>query len=413
MRPDALLRSWVEIGYQPADIVVEAGQFSRRGGILDIWPPAEPYPVRLEFFGDEIDTLRRFDPATQRTLKKLEQLLVTPAREVLPGKAEGLDLPGQDVDEFYLPLVHPSPASLLDYLPRDALVLVDDLDRLQVAANEIEEQAVRLRQESIPEGTLAANFPVPYLTWSELQDSLSGHTWLELGRSTASGNFSIGSAVLAGPALWRPLEAVDGLYGCGMQTGATAWLMVSRQVSRLRELWDEQPTECAAEAGAPEFHEGTLSEGWILTLDNGRHLHLLTDSEIFGWERPQPRQRHRPVAEAPEAAYADLKPGDWVVHMDYGIGRYVGLVQRAPWKAPSANSCWWNTMAATSCLCRSTRPTGLSRYIGPDGEPPSPTRLGRQRMGADKAAGARGGAGGGPGAAGAVRPAPGGTGLCL
>ncbi|TLN13992.1 hypothetical protein FDZ74_09660, partial [bacterium] len=93
--PDTLTRSWVEIGYQPAEIVLEPGEFSRRGGILDIWPPAEPLPVRLEFFGDEIDLIRRFDPASQRTVTKLDQVLISPAREILPGRAEGLLPPGQ------------------------------------------------------------------------------------------------------------------------------------------------------------------------------------------------------------------------------------------------------------------------------------------------------------------------------
>ena len=104
-------------------------------------------------------------------------------------------------------------------------------------------------------------------------------------------------------------------------------VVVSRQVSRLRELWAEHRAECSSE-GAPQFIEGSLTEGWTLTLREGQQVHLLTDSEIFGWERPQPRQRHRPAAEAPESGYADFKPGDWVVHIDYGIGRYTGLVQR-------------------------------------------------------------------------------------
>jgi len=81
--PEALLRQWTEIGYQAADTVLETGQFSRRGGILDIWVPSEPAPVRLDFFGDEIDSLRRFDPASQRTMAKLDSVLVTPAREFL------------------------------------------------------------------------------------------------------------------------------------------------------------------------------------------------------------------------------------------------------------------------------------------------------------------------------------------
>jgi transcription-repair coupling factor (superfamily II helicase) len=108
--PESLQRAWVEIGYQAADTVLEPGQFSRRGGLLDIWPPSEAYPSRLDFFGDEIETIRRFDPATQRTYQVLDLLLVTPAREILPGKAAGMNLASLEVDEFYLPVVHPAPA---------------------------------------------------------------------------------------------------------------------------------------------------------------------------------------------------------------------------------------------------------------------------------------------------------------
>ena len=175
-----MLRHWSDIGYQPADIVVDSWQFSLRGGILDIWPHSEPYPARLEFFGNEIETLRRFDPATQRTLQNLESLLITPAREVLPGRAAEVGLSPQETSEFNLPLVHLATASLLDYLPQKALVLIDDLELLQTTVSDIEEKAVKLREDSIKDGLLPANFPLPYLTWSEVQDSLAGHLSLEL-----------------------------------------------------------------------------------------------------------------------------------------------------------------------------------------------------------------------------------------
>ncbi len=97
-------------------------------------------------------------------------------------------------------------------------------------------------------------------------------------------------------------------------------LIVSRQSGRLEELWSEQNSEPAQNL---QFKDGSLSEGWSLA-----GSHLITDSEIFGWERPQPRQRPHPGAETPEAAYADLNSGDWVVHVDYGVGRYIGLVRR-------------------------------------------------------------------------------------
>ncbi|HEX7975116.1 MAG TPA: CarD family transcriptional regulator, partial [Anaerolineales bacterium] len=377
--PETLLRGWVETGYQPVDIVLEPGQFSRRGGILDVWPPAEPFPARLDFFGDEIDSIRRFDPASQRTIKNLDTLLVTPAREVLLSKLEGMELPGQDMEEFYLPLAHTNPSSLLDYLPQGAVVLVDDLDALQVAANEIEEQAVKLRRDSIAEGVLPADFPLPYLTFSEIQDSLESHHALELGRSTSEEVSELASCFEPGPRFGGRLKhLIDYLVERCPQ--AERIVIVSRQVSRLKELWYERRVDCTQ---VPDFIEGSLSEGWILSLPGGQQLHLLTDSEIFGWERPQPRQRHRPAAEAPESSYADFKSGDWVVHIDYGIGRYVGLVQRRL-EGSTREFLVVEYEGGDQVFVPVYQADRLSRYIGPDGEPPTPTRLGTQEWNNDK-----------------------------
>ncbi len=380
--PDALLRTWVDLGYQPADIVVEPGQFSHRGGILDVWTPSEPNPVRLEFFGDEVDTIRAFNPGTQRTVRSLDELLVTPAREVLPGKAAGIILPEgvEEVDEFYLPLVHPYHASLLDYLPQKSLVLVDDLDALRAIAGEVEEQAVRLREESITEGTLPADFPVPYLSWSELFDSLSGRTWLELGRSTAGETNDLAEAFVPGSRYGGRLKAfIENMAGHA-QAGERQ-VVVSRQVARIKELWAERenPGESGSGAAeirrAPEFKEGTLSDGWILSLPDGQKIHLITDSEIFGWERPQPRHRTRAVATAPESDYTDLKAGDFVVHVDFGIGRYMGLVRRQLDGAEREFLCV-EYEGGDQIFVPVYQADRLNRYVGPSGEAPRLTHLG-------------------------------------
>ena len=370
---ESLKRSWVAIGYQPAEIVLEPGQFSHRGGILDIWPPAEATPVRFEFFGDEIDTLRRFDPASQRTLHRLDKLLITPAREVLPGYANGLDLPGMDVEEFYLPVVHPAQSSILDYLPQQAQVLVDDLVLLQSIANEIEEQSVRLRNDSLSEGTLAENFPVPYLSWSEILDNLGAHPALEFGFSTSDEPSALADCFQKGQRFGGRLNAfLETLSGLSNKGKSSA--VVSRQVGRLKEMWEEQRPVDQLD-GTPEFIEGTLSEGWVLTNASGQDFHLFTDSEIFGWERPQPRQRARPIAEAPEANYADLRPGTWVVHVDYGIGRFTGLVQRTLDGVERDFLCV-EYAEGDQLFVPVHQADRLSRYIGASGEAPHPTRLG-------------------------------------
>lgn len=368
---DDLLRQWVEIGFQSADTVLEVGYFSRRGGILDIWPPAEPYPVRLEFFGDEIDTLRQFDPVSQRTIAKREKIQITPAREVLPCAAIKNGING-DVEEFHLPLVHPAHASLLDYLPRGSLVLVDDLQAVQTAANEIEEQAVRLRSEMVKEGMLADDYPVPYMTWSELQDTLTGQIELELGRSSALETGYFGESIQPGQRFGGRLKPFNEYVSSRLIENARV-MIVSRQASRLRDLWRERQQETGI-AVSPEIIDETLSDGWEMSSADQSVL-LLTDSEIFGWERPSIRQRHAPLAEAPEAGYADLKAGDWVVHMDYGIGRLVGLVKRNIEDTTGEFLCieYDNGDQLFVPVHQADR---LSRYIGPSGEPPTPTRLG-------------------------------------
>src|SRR5512133_2992415 len=345
-QPDAVLRHLAEIGFQRVNTVLEPGQFSRRGGILDMWTPAEKSPVRLDFFGDEIETIRKFDPASQRTIEKLDSILVTPAREFIARESEidmgalkGKTNPDEqasdiELSEFHIPLLHKQPSSLLDYLPQKALVLIDDLSIMEGMVEEVEEQAVKFRSESIQEGILSPDFPLPYITLPELLDSIQTRSSLELGYSTQaeseqeqslSAHFSHDERFGG-----RLKSFVDYLAGL-VERGEEAFV-ISRQSNRLHELWLEhysETSESEAPGTTPEFVEASLSEGFLLRNEEPNlAFHLLTDSEIFGWERPQPRTRQRPVAETPESVYADLQVGDYIVHIDHGVGRFGGLVQR-------------------------------------------------------------------------------------
>ncbi len=324
-QPDTLLRSWVEIGYQRVNTVLEPGQFSRRGGIMDVWTPAERLPARLDFFGDEIETIRRFDPATQRTVEKLESILITPAREyIATGDQDG------EVSEFHIPLLHQQTTSLLDYLPQKALVLVDDLSVVESMVAEVEEQAVKLRQDSIKEGTLSPDFPLPYVTWPDLLDNLHDRAFLELGHSTSQeaeeSEDSLSSCFSHDERFGGRLKPFIEYLASIVERGEQA-VIVSRQASRLEELWREAAAR-ESESENPRFIEASVSEGFVLQDGSRVSIHLITDSEVFGWERPQPRTRQRPIAETPESVYADLQIGDYVVHIDHGVGRFAGLVQR-------------------------------------------------------------------------------------
>src|SRR5687767_3753218 len=364
VQPDTLSRSWVEIGYQRVNTVLEPGQFSKRGGIIDVWAPAEKLPVRLDFFGDEIETIRRFDPASQRTVENLESILITPAREFIV--RGDLDM---ELSEFHIPLLNQQSASLLDYLPQKALVLVDDLSIVESMVAEVEEQAVKFRQESIAEETLSPDFPLPYITWSEIFDHLSSRSFLELGRSTVQEEEQgLASAFAMGERFAGRLKPfIERMAGLVSENEAV--VIISRQSERLQELWRESQPEADEN---PQFIEASLSAGFILG-----DLHLITDSEVFGWERPQPRTRQRPIAETPESIYADLQVGDYVVHIDHGIGRFVGLVQR------ELDNHLREFMAVEydnggQLFVPVHQADRLTRYIGAEGVVPGLDRLGGQ-----------------------------------
>src|SRR3954453_8911362 len=157
--PAELAGQWLRLGYEPSALVDAPGLFSRRGGILDVYPPGGE-PLRIELWGDEVDTIRLFDPATQLSTQQLESAAIGPAHEVLPrplGMALSIDgLRPQFADVFArdLPLVregsHAFPslefyrgffgaATLVDYLTEDGLLVLEDPDALGLYATEFEE----------------------------------------------------------------------------------------------------------------------------------------------------------------------------------------------------------------------------------------------------------------------------------
>jgi transcription-repair coupling factor (superfamily II helicase) len=375
---DEIIHRWVKLGYEPVTTVISPGQFARRGGILDVWPPAESNPSRIEFFGDEIDTLRHFDPATQRTMETQESIQITPAREFLiRSNDHSKNSAVPEYSEFHIPLLHTIPASVFDYLPRQSIVLFDDNESLIETVHEVEEAAVSLRRDYVDEGIIPKDFPTPYLTWSEIDDTLAGHYTLDLGPSTATEKIEPAPKFTSSPRFGGRLKLVmDHLNQ--RNTSAEPIFVVSRQSARLEELWSENSISSeitSAEQTPIHFVEGSLSEGWIFSPVEDTILHLLTDGELFGWRRPEPRVRYRPVAESPEAAYADLEVGNWVVHIDHGVGLFVDLVHRTVDDIEREYLCI-EYAEGDQLFVPVYQADRLTRYIGPNARHPSLTRLG-------------------------------------
>lgn len=369
--PVELARNWVAAGYQSTSTVVIPGQFARRGGILDIWPPAEKIPTRLEFFGDQIDSMRHFDPASQRTTNQHTKLMVPPAREFLVDPAKPTPDDELGWTEFHIPLLHTISASVLDYLPRDSIIFIDDLQAFRETLNEHEEQAISLRKNYLADGSIKKDHPLPYLTQAEIEDSLSRFPIIELGPAGFPEANELAHSFTPnqrfGGQLETFIEHIKRLNDRGDEI-----VIVSRQAARLKELWEQNLQEI--DEDPPEFIQGSLAEGWVLTAINKPSMHLLTDGEIFGWKRPQPRQRPRVVAEAPEAKYIEFQINDLVVHVDHGIGRFKGLVQREIEGADQEYICV-EYSGSDQLYIPVHQADRLSKYIGARGHRPNISRL--------------------------------------
>jgi transcription-repair coupling factor (superfamily II helicase) len=390
----ARARGLLGLGYLPSSLVLEPGQMSRRGGILDLWPPPARLPIRIELEGDRIETLREFDPDSQRSAAALAGIRVIPAREALPlhwrpgwaseGAGEGPTPEELTRLEFHLPRMTATAAGLLDYVPAGGLVVFDDRSAWEEIVLEMEEQAVALRRQQIAAGVIQDDFPVPYLSLPELSETLSGLPTLDLGLvSTAEyEDRDLGSLFSPGPRYGGQVRSVlDALSR--YQTAHETVVVVSRQADRLRELWERDELSSSTTAPLPddllpgEVHilTGALSEGWTLESETTGRLHLLTDAEIFGWVKPRPRIHPSARGEAPETAYADLRPGDWVVHVDHGIARFAGLVARSL-DGLAREFLHLQYAEGDELFVPIHQADRVMRYLGADGLPPQPSRLG-------------------------------------
>jgi transcription-repair coupling factor (superfamily II helicase) len=418
---DKLLAHWLKLGYDPAPIVTIPGTFSHRGGIVDIFPIAADNPVRIEFFDDEIDSLRTFDPSTQRSTDRILDIEITPAREALPEHTppiadhlrswfdslphieNDVTSPHPDLEslangvafphvEHYLPYLYPNPISLLDYAPQNALIVVEDWGELRDTIAGIEDSAIKNREEKLALNQLAPDHPLPYVTWDALTEELEQRTTLHLGNASLvdeddeippGETFDLHT-------LFAPEQRFGGQIKLlveqlrKMRRDQARVVVVTAQAPRLTEIWHEQgsfiPTlQDVLETPNPQtllFVNGALQEGWRLRTESGE-THLLTDAEIFGWSRPEPRRRKTTQhTKVPESSYADLHDGDYVVHVDYGIGRFAGMRRRTI----EGNEREYLVVeyAGTDMLFVPIHQADrLTRYVGPDDKPPAISRLGK------------------------------------
>lgn len=362
-------------GYERVNMVEEEKQFSLRGGILDIFSNSRDYPVRIEFFGDEIDSIREFDPATQRSRDNLQEIIIPPARELILTPAtiqsalEGIKRDSlktvsllqekgsteearylqdkmkeilvnlQESGEFpgyeqFLPYYYPQMNTFLDYLPEDTLLILDQAGKVWQNAEKYETELAETYLALLEQGTVLLNYLDNFQTTQELHERIRENTALFVFSHKQERDFKAGL-----PEFDINVGVVESFNG-----------QIELLVGRLKELSRERyrviitlnsASKARRIAGYLQeeelpaaYHESdvdkaritvksdSLAEGFIF---EDLKLVVFTEKEVFG--RKQKRKRRiRNVEEGLKISSLDeLKAGDYVVHENHGIGKYLGV----------------------------------------------------------------------------------------
>ncbi|WP_412073750.1 transcription-repair coupling factor [Tritonibacter mobilis] len=364
---DALRKFLVRMGFSQSPTVMEPGDYAVRGGIIDIFPPGESGPVRLDLFGDTLDGARRFDPATQRTTEKLDLVELAPVSEVILDEAAitrfrqnyriefgaaGSDDPLYEAVsagrkhqgmEHWLPFFHERLETLFDYLPGATVTLDDQLTPARVArwdsiVDQYETRKIAMdtkgRMDSVYKPTPPKNLYLDETAWSE---QISAHRAVQfhpLPQASGPGVVDAGGRIGRNFAPERQQESIS-LFGAladhikaRMTKGPVVVASYSEgareRLSGLIE--DEGLAETIAVADGRRIGKAGLHLA-VWALEHGFEapdMTVISEQDVLG-DRLIRKPKRRRKAENFLTEAQSLSPGDLVVHVDHGIGRYIGL----------------------------------------------------------------------------------------
>ncbi len=409
-------------GYRRVPLVEEKGEISVRGGIVDLFPPLARHPLRVEFLGDSIETMRSFDPASQRSLDACEEIMVLPMRffsvarlqaawrtieealdagdiphreqqRIIENLKSGLPFPGV---EFFLPYLYPDLEHLGEYLPRGTVVWTLDPAEQENASATFWEQL----ESRVDTAREAGRFVPPperyYLPAKQALDGQAAFLTVEVrGLETVGADCTVTSTLHRGlkpgvspPGVEKSLAPLVARIRQWQDEQQQVYLTVSSQsqADHLQHLllghdlelpieqtqtWDVQGGEHRRPRTV--IVAGHLSQGFALPADG---LVFLAEEEIFGERRHRRRSRPRPVADY-LTGLSQLAAGDYVVHTDHGIARYHGL-RHLSVADTTGDYLHLEYVGGDKLYVPVERINLVQKYAGADGKEPGLDRLGGQ-----------------------------------
>ncbi len=412
-----LLDQWRRMGYQFESAVYAPGFASRRGGILDVFPVGASLPARIELWGNDIDSIRLFDPTTQRSTEMVDSISVLPAQETLPALMNrdrlddlmalidvsnctlatqerireefGLLLDGYHVEDLNFYAGFFNHGSLLDYFPDNGLMIMHRPSEIAEAAWELEERAHELRQVKEQRGELPRHFPSSHMAWKEAEKQttkvLRRLNVMPWGADDLTHDdihiLPFGSSPSFLGKLDSFVEEVDELARDGHRIVA-----VTSHSKRLGEILEDNGIGANLPPSLDQTpaigsitvlqSEGTgLRDGFVLTV-KGVKLAVFSDTEIFGVAKQ--RRSIRRVTARRDALLAELSPGDYVVHIEHGIGKFLGTGRMSDDEDEGTEYLIVQYSQGDKLYVPMEHLDRVTSYVAPMDHPPSLTRLGTQ-----------------------------------
>ena len=375
--PDLIVRL-SSSGYSRTSMVEGPGQFAVRGGILDIFSPATDLPVRVEFFGDELDTMGYFDPETQRRTENLSSLTVLPVGETQPrlhpGGLSGLcdDLRSminrqrrrknpneelirtleKDLNKYenelqnpasdrYMALIYPEMATAMEYLPADAVLVLCDQSSLQrTARNRTEEMGMQL--DSLLQGGMVAGELCDYVAqWEDFCNDLTGRVVVYMDTFAGGSYPEENRPKQLYPMIAKQLPSYGGNFDTAaadlshyqkMEFRSLVLCGTRRRAELLQEMLRSKnlsaflciPLETLPGKGQILLTEGSLPYGMEYP---NCGLAVLTEGQLMARTEPKRKTKKSATNRQKLNSFTDLSPGDLVVHENYGIGRFIAMEQ--------------------------------------------------------------------------------------
>jgi len=339
-----LIDQLIEMGYDRELMVEQRGQMSVRGGIFDVFPISTELPYRLEFFGDEIESIRRFEPETQRSVGQTESI------EILPRSERNLLQSARESGAL---------TTLASYFPEDSLIAIDE-----PAA--VEEEGHQLRDQ----------FPdTPFMmAWEDLLDTVKAFPRINLSQvpyKTDNDETKLTATMhsIAGwqrdpEGFWNQLEKWE-------IDGYTVALFCNNpgEQRRMLDLLKEHGYKPGDDRFDLRLQQGRIRAGFVSTSEK---FAALSEKEIFGRHYVRRRRRRFEAGESLKT-FADLKVGDYIVHEHHGIGKYLGIRR---FEGKSGDFLTISYTKGDKLYLPASHIDSISKYSGSDGHVPKIDKLG-------------------------------------